>query len=156
MDELQALEKLQRIARSETLDALIEDGLAAKQKQAKLLQEQCHHLKKLRKRKAKVVMALAGMTQDKLDDMQNALQARERKRQQRSQGISAESNGKGKKRGRAAAKSEAKSTGATRSDHPKAGDLTDDEPTTSPMIPQDPVRAERVRADEAERKRMYK
>ena len=80
MDELPALETMPRIARSHTVDLLIGEGLAVKQKQAKALEDCTKHLKRLRKHRQAVMQALGGMTKDKLDDRKHALDRREEKR----------------------------------------------------------------------------
>ena len=77
------LMSLQRIAKCDTLDSLIADGIQAKQKKKAELMDTTSHLRKLRKRKANVMLALAGMTPQKLEDMKASFAAKEARREER-------------------------------------------------------------------------
>ena len=81
--EMQSLASLQRLAKADTLDDLIASGLATKQKQKKELADTSGHLRKLRKRKASIMLAMAGMTSQKLEDMKAAMACKERRREEK-------------------------------------------------------------------------
>jgi len=83
MEEIETLEKLQRIAKCETLDNLIDDAMAKKSKQKKGMADTSKHLRQLRKRKACAMLKLAGMTKQKLEDMNAGFAAKEARREAR-------------------------------------------------------------------------
>ena len=124
MEEIQTLENLQRIARCDTLDNLIADGLSQKQEQKKALAGTSAHLRKLRKRKANVMLALAGMTPQRLKDMQEAFTAKENRRAAAKKART--SNGKvlQKNGDDDSTKATAPSSGS-RESHPKASPVAD-------------------------------